>query len=132
MTDRLSRGNNRNSRHGPLIVSCLVGSSLAPVCCDDGMEESSAVDLTPSLLPSSLLLGADAEGTNMDFGRCSEVRLEAFSADGVPGLGAAINSLYELSVALGSFQGKRRSVMQANMMAMDQISVGCGSYLLWS
>lgn len=39
-----------------------------------------------------------------------------------PGVGLAANSLYELSVMRGIFQGKRRRVMQQKMMARDQMS----------
>jgi hypothetical protein len=46
-----------------------------------------------------------------------------------PSLGGETKSLYELSESRGAFHGNRRSVMQQNMMASDQISVGCGSYL---
>ena len=46
------------------------------------------------------------------------------SADGVPGLGVDMNNLNELSVMRGAFQGKRRSDMQANIIARDQMSVG--------
>lgn len=46
-----------------------------------------------------------------------------------PSLGGDTNNLYELSDTLGAFHGNRRNVMQQKMMASDQISVGCGSYL---
>ena len=53
----------------------------------------------------------------------------AASAGGVPGVGGEINSLNELSVTRGAFHGNLRRDMQANIIASDQISVGCGSYL---
>ena len=46
-----------------------------------------------------------------------------------PSLGGETKSLYELSEMRGAFQGNRRSVMQQNMIARDQMSVGWGSYL---
>jgi hypothetical protein len=45
-----------------------------------------------------------------------------------PSFGGAMKSLYELSEIRGAFQGKRRNVMQQNIIASDQMSVGCGSY----
>lgn len=57
---------------------------------------------------------ADLEGPVIDLG---------------PSLGGDTKSLYELSDMRGAFHGNRRSVMQQNMMARDQMSVGCGSYL---
>ena len=53
----------------------------------------------------------------------------AASAGGVPGVGGEMKSLYELSVMRGAFHGNLLSDMQANIIARDQISVGCGSYL---
>jgi hypothetical protein len=41
-----------------------------------------------------------------------------------PSLGGDTKSLYELSEIRGAFQGNRRSVMQQNMIASDQMSVG--------
>ena len=38
--------------------------------------------------------------------------------------GFATKSLYELSDIRGAFHGNRRRVMQQNMMARDQMSVG--------
>ena len=52
----------------------------------------------------------------------------AASAGGVPGVGGEMNSLNELSVMRGAFHGNLLSDMQANIIARDQISVGCGSY----
>lgn len=45
-----------------------------------------------------------------------------------PGVGLAANSLYELSVMRGIFQGKRRKVMQQKMMASDQMSTSSALY----
>jgi hypothetical protein len=42
----------------------------------------------------------------------------------VPGVGGEANSLYELSVIRGIFQGKRRKDMQQKIIASDQISGG--------
>lgn len=39
-------------------------------------------------------------------------------------VGDDTKSLYELSVRRGAFQGNRRSVMHANIIAKDQISAG--------
>lgn len=41
-----------------------------------------------------------------------------------PSLGGETKSLYELSETRGAFHGKRRNVMQQNIMANDQMSVG--------
>lgn len=61
----------------------------------------------------------------IDRGLPSHDLLETASEEtGVPGLGAEMNSLYELSVMRGAFQGNRRSDMQAKMIARDHISVG--------
>ena len=57
---------------------------------------------------------ADFEGPVIDLG---------------PSLGGETKSLYELSETRGAFHGNRRSVIQQNMIARDQMSVGCGSYL---
>jgi hypothetical protein len=46
-----------------------------------------------------------------------------------PSLGGDTKSLYELSEIRGAFHGKRRRVIQQNIIASDQMSVGCGSYL---
>ena len=126
MTERLSRGSSRRSRQGPLIVS---GFDI--VCCDVWMDESSAEVLATCPAPSSSLL-AETGGTYIDTGRWLVDRLEAFSAGGVPAVGEDTKSLYELSVVRGSFHGNRRSVMHAKMIAIDQMSVGWGSYLLCS
>lgn len=60
----------------------------------------------------------------MDRGR----RFGSASGTGVPGVGWETKSLKELSVRRGCFHGNRRSVMQQNIIARDQISVGRGSY----
>lgn len=46
------------------------------------------------------------------------------------GSGSDEKSLKELSDCRGAFQGNRRSVIQQKIMARDQISAGCGSYLI--
>lgn len=43
-------------------------------------------------------------------------------------MGSVANSLYELSVILGIFQGNRRNVMQQKIMASDHISTAAASY----
>lgn len=48
------------------------------------------------------------------------------------GDGGEANSLKELSVILGIFHGNLRKDMQQKMIARDQISAGCGSYLFSS
>lgn len=63
-----------------------------------------------------------------DLDRPSETLREPISEGVVPGVGADANSLKELSVRRGAFQGKRRRDMQAKITAKDQMSVGCGSY----
>ena len=91
------------------------------------MDESSAADFGASLEPFSSAFAEVELGTNIDFGRSVVDLLEALSIWGVPGVGADTKSLYEVSEVRGSFQGNRRRVIHANMMAIDQISVGCGS-----
>ena len=49
---------------------------------------------------------------------------EGFMIDLGPSLGGETKSLYELSETRGAFHGNRRSVIQQNMMASDQMSVG--------
>ena len=55
-----------------------------------------------------------------DFVRLSDDRFTSVSAV----VGDDIKSLYELSVMRGAFQGNRRSVMHANIIAKDQMSAG--------
>jgi hypothetical protein len=54
------------------------------------------------------------------------------SGTGVPGVGGAANSLYELSINRGCFHGNRRNDMQQKMIANDQMSVAVGSYFFSS
>ena len=124
--ERLSRGSSRKSRHGPLIVSCF-----GAACCEDFIDESSAAVLGTSFEGSSSAF-PDIERTNIDLGLSLVVLLEVLSNCGVPVVGVDTKSLYDVSVVLGTFHGNRRRVMQANMIAIGQMSVGCGSYLLWS
>ena len=120
MIDRLSRGKSRKRRQGPLIDSGLGASDDLVVECL--MEESSAaVELF--VASDSLPTAADTDGTNMDLGRWL-VDCRDAASEGVPGEGAETKSLYELSDTRGTFQGKRRSVMQAKIIAIDQTSVG--------
>jgi hypothetical protein len=46
-------------------------------------------------------------------------------------VGWVMNSLKELSVDLGHFHGKRRKVIQQNIIARDQMSTFCASYCFW-
>jgi hypothetical protein len=41
-----------------------------------------------------------------------------------PSFGGEMKSLYELSETRGAFHGNRRKVMQQNIIASDQMSVG--------
>ncbi len=60
----------------------------------------------------------------MIFAAAFGLSLTVPSAPGVPGEGGDMKSLKELSVTRGAFQGKRRSDMQAKIIARDQMSVG--------
>lgn len=122
---RLSLGNRRIRRHGPLIISGFLSVVPFPFATEfDGVE-----------LRSDSVEGAGIESL-------SGVSKSVVDFDGtgasdnlfisVPGDGAAAKSLYELSVMRGIFHGKRLRDIQQNIIARDQISVGCGSYFLSS
>lgn len=120
----VSLGRRRSNRQGPLITSCFGASIRGP-----GL--SASPDLSPCCSCGAELRRSSAKAgvsSIADFERS----LTVASAYGVPGVGGEMKSLYELSVTRGAFHGNLRSDMQAKIMAKDQTSVGCGSYLGWS
>ena len=119
----LSLGNRRNKRQGPLMTSGFVD----PGPCGAGVGTGSACGSNLRRLSSTATLVSST-----GFGFPSDNRLGAASACGVPGLGADTKSLYDISERRGIFQGNRRRDMHAKMIAKDQMSTGCGSYLLLS
>ncbi len=110
----LSLGKRRSNRQGPLITSCFLSppsvDALEPFCASACCPASSG---SASLATVSGRSPVDFEGTGSDTLRTP-----------VPGVGGDANSLYELSVMRGIFQGNRRNAMQQKMIAKDQISVG--------
>lgn len=119
----LSLGSRRNRRQGPLMTSGFE----EPGTCGAGVGTGSACGSDLRWLSST-----DALASSVDFGLPSNDRLDPPSACGVPGLGGDTKSLYDISERRGIFQGNRRRDMHAKMIANDQISTGCGSYLLLS
>lgn len=99
----LSLGKRRNNLHGPLMTSGLTGASdpldvfMGTSTFGGGGFDSG----TASLAGTSKSL-VDLDGAGVSDERRSSV----------PGVGGDANSLYELSVILGIFQGNLRSDMQ--------------------
>ena len=110
----LSLGNKRNNRHGPLITSGFTGA-IAPFEVFMGISGFGAG--FDSGIAS--LAGTSKSFVDLDGAGVSDNRLIS-----VPGVGGDANSLYELSVILGIFQGNLRNDMQQKIIARDQISAG--------
>lgn len=118
MTLRDSRGSSLNRRQGPLIVS-----GLASVEEDAGLLSEDVAGLSPPADASTFAFPCSVDSGVIACDR----RRWTLSAAGVPGVGVAANSRYELSVSRGIFHGNRRSDMHANMIARLHTSVGRGS-----
>lgn len=91
--------------------------------------------LTGAIEPFEVFIGISGFGAEVDSGTASLagtsrsfVDLDGTGSDNrlisVPGVGGDANSLYELSVILGIFQGNLLNDMQQKMIARDQISAG--------
>lgn len=120
---RLSLGSRRKRRHGPLMTSGFE----EPGTCGAGVGTGSAWGSDLWRLSSTA-----AAVSSAGFGLPSDDRLGPASICGVPGLGGETKSLYDTSERRGIFHGNRRRDMQAKIIAKDQMSTGCGSYLLLS
>ena len=121
----LSLGSRRNKRQGPLMTSGF--EELGTCGAGVGVNTGSACGSNLWRLSSTA-----GFASSVGFGLPSNDRLETASACGVTGLGADTKSLYDVSERRGIFQGNRRRDMHAKIIAKDQTSTGCGSYLLLS
>jgi hypothetical protein len=115
----LSLGKRRRRRHGPLITSGFFSTSgAAPFDPLGACSDLGVVGAEPEC-ESGIASLAGVSKSLVDLDGTSDILLMS-----VPGVGGDANSLYELSVIRGIFQGKRRKDMQQKIMASDQISGG--------
>lgn len=115
----VSRGNKRSNRVGPFnspsreecrLFRLWSGSSSRPLPLGIRAVPSLGFDELP--------------------GRCWWVFEVGGAVDCCKSSGFEQNSLKDLSESRGAFHGNRLSDMQQKMIARDQISAGCGSYLI--
>ena len=118
----VSRGNKRSNRVGPFNSP---SRPTAEGCGLFGLCSSSPSRPCP--------LGVRAV-PSLDFdelpGRCWWVFEEERACVCCNSSGFEQNSLKDLSDSRGAFHGNRLSDMQQKMIARDQISAGCGTYLI--
>lgn len=97
------------------MTSGLAGAS-APL---DVLMDTSTFGGAGFVSGTASLAGVSKSPVDLDGIGVSDILLTS-----VPGLGGDANSLYELSVILGIFQGNLRNDIQQKIIARDQMSAG--------